>query len=87
MTLSLRELLERHSMGNSVTQLVGQYYGEDDEVMERVRKMDAVEKLEFGREVKLKIQERQEQIKAENLARIEELKRLEQEALKNPPSQ
>ena len=87
MTLSLRELLERHSMGNSATQLVGQYYGEDDEVMERVRKMDAVEKLEFGREVKLKIQERQEQIKAENLARIEELKRLEQEALKNPPSQ
>jgi hypothetical protein len=56
MTLSLQELVERYTRGQSVATFTPVYYGEDEEFAD-VSRMDPVERIEYARFIREKIAE------------------------------
>lgn len=58
MTLSLQELVERYTRGQSVATFTPVYYGEDEEFAD-VSRMDPIERIEYARYIREKIAETQ----------------------------
>jgi hypothetical protein len=58
MTLSLQELVERYTRGQSVATFTPVYYGEDEEFAD-VSRMDPIERIEYARFIREKIAETQ----------------------------
>ncbi len=58
MTLSLQELVQRYTRGQSVATFTPVYYGEDEEFAD-VSRMDPMERLEYARFIREKIAETQ----------------------------
>ena len=56
MTLSLQELVQRYTRGQSVATFTPVYYGEDEEFAD-VSRMDPMERLEYARYIREKIGE------------------------------
>jgi hypothetical protein len=56
MTLSLQELVERYTRGQSVATFTPVYYGEDEEFAD-VSRMDPIERIEYARFIREKISE------------------------------
>jgi len=56
MTLSLQELVQRYTRGQSVATFTPVYYGEDEEFAD-VSRMDPLERLEYARYIREKIAE------------------------------
>jgi hypothetical protein len=56
MTLSLQELVERYTRGQSVATFTPVYYGEDEEFAD-VSRMDPLERIEYARFIREKIAE------------------------------
>ena len=56
MTLSLQELVERYTRGQSVATFTPVYYGEDEEFAD-VSRMDPIERIEYARFIREKIAE------------------------------
>jgi hypothetical protein len=56
MTLSLKELVERYTRGQSVATFTPVYYGEDEEFAD-VSRMDPIERIEYARFIREKIAE------------------------------
>ncbi len=56
MTLSLQELVQRYTRGQSVATFTPVYYGEDEEFAD-VSRMDPLERLEYARYIREKISE------------------------------
>jgi hypothetical protein len=58
MTLSLQELVQRYTRGQSVATFTPVYYGEDEEFAD-VSRMDPIERIEYARYIREKIAETQ----------------------------
>ena len=56
MTLSLQELVERYTRGQSVATFTPVYYGEEEEFAD-VSRMDPIERIEYARYIREKISE------------------------------
>ncbi len=56
MTLSLQELVQRYTRGQSVATFTPVYYGEDEEFAD-VSRMDPMERIEYARYIREKIGE------------------------------
>lgn len=56
MTLSLQELVQRYTRGQSVATFTPVYYGEDEEFAD-VSRMDPMERIEYARYIRQKIGE------------------------------
>jgi hypothetical protein len=56
MTLSLQELVQRYTRGQSVATFTPVYYGEDEEFAD-VSRMDPIERIEYARFIREKISE------------------------------
>jgi hypothetical protein len=56
MTLSLQELVQRYTRGQSVATFTPVYYGEDEEFAD-VSRMDPMERIEYARYIREKINE------------------------------
>lgn len=54
MTLSLQELVERYTRGQSVATFTPVYYGEDEEFAD-VSRMDPIERIEYARYIREQI--------------------------------
>lgn len=54
MTLSLQELVQRYTRGQSVATFTPVYYGEDEEFAD-VSRMDPMERIEYARFIREKI--------------------------------
>lgn len=61
-SLSLKDLLERYVMGQSVETFQGHYNGEDHDVPLGIERMDQLEKLDLARQVRQGIKEAQENL-------------------------